>query len=80
MISVLICDDDQAISGQITTLLDTYAKARGIQFKISVFNDSEVAVQSETLCDLAFIDIEMPGIDGLTLAARVKEKIRMHWC
>ncbi len=74
MISVLICDDDQAISGQITTLLDTYAKARGIQFRICVFNDSEAAVRAETLCDLAFIDIEMPGIDGLTLAARVKEK------
>lgn len=74
MVSVLICDDDRAISGQISTLLGTYARARGIEFQLSVFSDPEEAYQSEKHYDLAFIDIEMPGIDGLTLAARVKEK------
>ncbi len=74
MISVLICDDDRTISSQISALLDTYAKARRIDFQIAEFNDPQEAFQSETPCDLAFIDIEMPGIDGLTLAARVREK------
>lgn len=74
MIKMLICDDDKNIIQQTYQLVKKFDKKHKIQFDVTVENSSENVLQKESIYDIAIIDIEMPGINGIKLSENLKHR------
>ena len=69
MTKLAIIDDDQ----EILTLLDEYLVKNG--FEVEGFADGEVFLsRDETEFNLLILDIGLPGIDGLEICRRLRQK------
>ena len=68
MLNILVCDDDKDIVNQVNTLLTDFGKKTGLDFFIDLKNSAKDVLNSSVNYDIAFIDIEMPEINGLTFA------------
>src|SRR2546429_7439562 len=76
MIRVLIAED-QALLRQ--ALADILARYEDLNVVFQVGNGDEiVAAALHTRPDVALLDIEMPGRDGLTAAGRLQERPPKH--
>lgn len=73
MINILICDDDIKIINEVKKLLHYIQNTTKMKFYIDSINDAHSASRSSTKYDIAILDIEMPKINGLTLANTLKE-------
>ena len=73
MINILICDDDPIIVKQINKLLKNWSKQHNCNFLIESKNSGDFALNQNYSYDIAFIDIELPGISGLKLAEELKK-------
>lgn len=74
-LKVLICDDDKRIVDEIREHLNAYSQKHKIMFEMESFCNGATAVPNAAY-DMAFVDIEMPEINGLALTSRLKEKNR----
>ena len=70
---VLICDDDKCIVDEIKNNLNTFSDKHRIVFDIDLFYNGVELLNSNISYDMAFIDIEMPLVNGLTLSAQLKK-------
>lgn len=73
-LKILICDDDIKIIDEIREYLNAFSQKHKMYFSIDAFCNSTKVTEIDTSYDMAFIDIEMPTVDGLTLAALLKER------
>lgn len=74
MIDILICDDNSSVLQQIYRLIKSFEKCNNLSFHIQTKSSADFILQEDFYCDIAFIDIEMPGISGLRLAEELKKK------
>lgn len=72
-LKILICDDDIKITDEIQEYLNTFSQKHKMHFSIDVFCNSTKVTEIDTTYDMAFIDIEMPVVNGLTLASYLKK-------
>lgn len=73
MISIAICDDDSMIIEQIQQFIEGY----NYKINISKFQSGHDLLDSVNICcdyDLIFLDIEIPGMDGITTAKQLRER------
>lgn len=71
---ILICDDDQEALNILNTHIQDYMRNRFINFTvISTTNPIEILNEKASF-DLAFLDIQMEGIDGIALAKELKRR------
>ena len=68
----MICDDDKYIADEIQSKLTEFTDKHKIYFDIDVFYNGVAPMKSNASYDMAFIDIEMSQVNGLTLAAHLK--------
>lgn len=73
LLKVLICDDDNYIVDEIKNNLNTFTNKHKIAFDIDSFYSGVNLMNSNNRYDMAFIDIEMPQVNGLTLSAQLKK-------
>jgi two-component system response regulator DesR len=74
-IRVLLADDEHLIRGAIAALLDL---EDGIEVVAQVGRGDEVLpAVAEPRPDVAVLDIEMPGMDGLSAAERISAKCKI---
>lgn len=74
MINILVCDDSVEIVSLISELIESWGKSHNIDFLIDKKTSGEfVLTEGAHLYDIAFIDIEMPGINGLKLAEELQK-------
>lgn len=73
MLNVLICDDNPEIVNQVNFLLNNVKKKQKINFTIDAKTNGDFAIKSKSMYDIAIIDIEMPGINGLKLTELLKK-------
>jgi len=69
--SILIVDDEK----EIADLVEVILKNEG--YEVLKFYDSRLAameIEKNKSIDLAILDVMMPGIDGFTLCAKIREK------
>lgn len=71
-LKVLICDDNPIDITNIQTAIEDSIKQLGIKLDIISFSGGDSIIKSKEKYDLAFIDIEMPGINGLTVTKYLK--------
>ena len=68
--NVLICDDDLKIVQQIKNFLLKLSKQSTYNFDITCFSNGDSILDKQIKTDFAFIDIEMPLVNGLTLSVQ----------
>lgn len=72
--NILICDDELRCIEELKSYITDYMQNRSIQFIIDFFTSPMEAINSEKIYDLAFLDIQMNEMDGISLAKKLKEK------
>lgn len=73
MINILICDDNKDITDEVYKLLKDIENKSNNEFNIDIKNRGDFIDSSEILYDIAIVDIEMPGVNGLKLSEKLKE-------
>lgn len=71
---VLICDDEQTNLEMLKKHIIEYAEAHCLKADIYATVSSKNIFENNTAYDLAFLDIQMPDIDGITIAKELKER------
>lgn len=70
MYRIAICDDDKSIAERLrTTILDINPSCQ-----IQLYHDGEVLVNCKGSFDIIFLDIDMPGMDGIEAAKQIRTK------
>ena len=72
-----ICDDEELSLNMVATALETCFSQYGITLTLDKYLSSQEllqAVQKNKGYQVIFLDIDMPGMDGIELAARLKKE------
>ena len=69
---ILICDDEGIYLNELCQYIEEYMKSRQILYTLTALSDPASAMGEDAIYDLAFLDIQMPGIDGITLAKHLR--------
>ena len=72
---ILLCDDNKVILEQLRLLVSDYFRENGGQQpELACYGSGEALLGAETRADIAFLDVEMPGINGIQLGAKLQER------
>ncbi len=71
--NVIIVDDDRNAREELKRCMEYYSEKYSCDFSVREFSDGDsFLVKYEPGCDIVFMDIEMPGTDGLETARRLR--------
>ena len=71
---ILICDDDIEITKQLSKILQSYFKKNSIKLpEIVIYNSGEDLLTDSKQKDIVFLDIEMPGLNGIYVGNELKK-------
>ena len=76
MVRIAVCDDESEFAERVEKMILEECKRQGVAVEIAVYTDSgmlDYDIGEKKYFDMLFLDIEMPGIDGMKLAGRLKE-------
>lgn len=68
MYRILLVEDNPDEQATLRAHLDRYAEERGLEFQVSWLKSAVEFVEGKHAADLIFMDIELPGIDGMEAA------------
>ena len=71
---ILICDDEQHYLDNLKQHVQEYMDQRAIESAIDAYTDPSEIMEGSCIYDVAFLDIQMDGIDGITLAKELKSR------
>lgn len=73
MFKIAIVEDNYASAEKLRGFLERYAAENGENFDITVFSDALMFLDSyKRIYDMVFMDIELPFIDGMEAAKRLR--------
>lgn len=71
--NIAICDDETEYANDIRVHLNQYSSEHGLTFDIYDFNSGEEILARNTVFDIAFLDIEMDGINGIEVGRELQK-------
>lgn len=72
---IVFCDDEPLILAQLQKLVqDFFNTLVGAQPEFAAYESGDLLIQNETRVDIAFLDVEMPGVSGIHIGAKLKER------
>ena len=76
MLELVLCDDEKIYRNDLKHLLSWELELSGIEYKITEFSSGEELISTLTPADsqILFLDIEMPGINGIETAKKLREQ------
>ena len=71
---ILLCDDDPAVLQQMERLLKNFYQKMGLKPpQIASYLSGETLLKSHDTGEIAFLDVEMPGLSGIYTGERLKK-------
>lgn len=67
MMKIAICDDEQNCINDVRTHISFFSKDVGVEWEQYTFNSAEELMLSKLKFDIAVLDVEMEGTDGIKL-------------
>lgn len=75
MYHIAIVEDEQEYAEQLQTFLEQYGDEHNLRFKVTVFGDgAEILEEYQPVYDLILLDIEMPQVNGMDAAERIRNQ------
>lgn len=72
---ILFCDDDPDILTQLQDYVAEYfAHIGGFMPEYEAYTSGELLLENEHSADIAFLDVEMPGLSGIHVGAELKKR------
>lgn len=72
---IVFCDDEPLILVQLPKLVqEFFSTLGGAQPEFAAYKSGDLLIQNETRVDIAFLDVEMPGVSGIHIGAKLKER------
>lgn len=72
---IVFCDDDPLILQQLLNYVKEFFSSLGDpEPEYAMYHSGDDLVRQESRCDIAFLDVEMPGASGIYVGAKLKEK------
>ena len=71
---ILICDDEQQYVDELKIHIENFMQSRVADFTIDTANNPQAVADSNEIYQLAFLDIQMDELNGISLAKILKER------
>lgn len=71
---ILICDDEEMYLNTIRVHVEEYMMNHHVRYTITAVTDSSAILKEQSVFDLAFLDIQMPGVDGISLGKELRRR------
>lgn len=68
-----ICDDQKEIVLELKKLIEAYFSAQDCSYELHMFLNGDDLLRQIEKINIVFLDIEMPGMDGIELGRRIKQ-------
>lgn len=68
-----ICDDQKEIVIELKKMLEAYLSAQNCSYELYLFLNGESLFGQIDKINVVFLDIEMPGMDGIELGRKIKQ-------
>lgn len=69
---ILICDDDRLFADNLKEIITTYFNKKNISLpEIAVYYSGDDMLNDTLVKDIVFLDVEMPGVDGISVGKRI---------
>lgn len=69
---IAICDDNRACVDEIKQITEAFLCTKVTDFETDSYYDSQEIYNSNSIYDMAFLDIEMPGYSGIEVAKKLQ--------
>lgn len=74
MIRIAVVEDNEADIKIIKDYIARYMKEKGVVINLDIFRDGQhIAFDYQPVYDILLMDIEMPGMDGISAAKKIRE-------
>lgn len=74
IVRVIFCDDDPRILEQLRSYAsEFFAQLGGKMPEFAYYRSGDEVLAAKDRADIAFLDVEMPGVSGIHVGARLKE-------
>ena len=74
MIRLAVCDDESAMCRQLAQMVSAKLKKWEEEFAVTCYTNAARLLFSPLNFDMVFLDIQMPGLNGVELAKKLREK------
>lgn len=71
---IAICDDEGVFRQELHKVLLNFKRNKRIYIDIYEFENGEDLLQSDVVFDMVFLDYQMPGMDGMKAARKLRNK------